>query len=52
MSVTAERGRWASLQTARIYVDEAMAALNEAGMTSTQKTLCGKYAKLLQNFLA
>ena len=52
MSITAERGRWASLQTARIYVDEAMAALNEAKMTSTQKALCGKYAKFLQNLLA
>ena len=45
MSITAERGRWSSLQTARIYVDEAMAASNEAAMTVKQKALCAKYIR-------
>ena len=51
MSLTQERGRWSSLQTARLYVDEAVAVMGAAVMSVKQKHNCQKYCLVLSKLV-
>ncbi len=52
MDLTAERGRWAGLSTARIYVNVALAELGEQKQTTDTDKKVASYAKQFQKLAA
>ena len=46
-----ERGRWASVRTAKIYVNQAMAELSTIQTTAAQMRTQNHYAQFLANLL-